>query len=185
MLCNYNERELTYDEDALAAISGLLTVFSRTFTGGFLYGLPEMLFDRALAWMPQWPHTNMRKRQSSGNLSHTGFTATDLPTWSWVAWQGMFTFWYGEAVRVNDIQHWIQEVTPITEWYTSSAPSGQPRRRICSTWFEERERRKDVNTPLTERLESSSRSRQGQVQGGADAVSRWLWPILIQARRIS
>ena len=148
MLSNYNKKELTYDEDALAAISGLLTVFSRSFTGGFLYGMPEMLFDRALAWMPQWPHTNMRKRQSSGNPSHIGFTATDLPTWSWVAWQGLFSFRYGEAVRVNDRQYWIEELTPITEWYTSSTPSGEHRRRIRSTWFEKRERRKDVNEPL-------------------------------------
>ena len=148
MLGDYNNKELTYDEDALAAISGLLTVFSRSFTGGSLYGLPEMLFDRALAWIPQWPHTNMRKRKSSGHPSHIGFTATDLPTWSWVAWQGMFSFRYGEPVRINDRQNWFEETTPITEWYTSSAPSGQPLRRLRSTWFEERERRKDVNEPL-------------------------------------
>ena len=148
MLSNYNKKELTYDEDALAAISGLLTVFSRSFAGGFLYGLPEMLFDSALAWQPQWSHTSLRKRKTSGKPSHISFTATDLPTWSWVAWQGMFTFHYGEAVRVNDRQNWIKEVSPITEWYTSSAPSGQPRRRIRSTWFEQRDRRKDAKQPL-------------------------------------
>lgn len=150
MLQNYNGRKLTYDEDALAAITGLLMVFSRSFTGGFLYGLPEMMIDRALAWQPIWSHTNMRRRVASGNPSHIGFTATDLPTWSWVAWQGVFTFRHGEAVRVNDIGHDIDEVTPITEWSTSGAPSGQPLRRIRSTWFEERERRKDVSQPIAE-----------------------------------
>lgn len=150
MLSDYNKRELTFDEDALAAISGLLTLFSRSFTGGFLYGLPEMLFDSALAWQPQWPITNLRKRKTSGKPSRIGFTATDLPTWSWIAWQGMFTFQRGEAVRVNEREDWIKEVSPITEWYTSSAPSGQPLRRIRSTWFEERDRRKDVKQPLPE-----------------------------------
>lgn len=47
-LCQYNTRSLTYDEDALPAIAGWLSVLSRTFTGGFLYGLPEMMFDTAL-----------------------------------------------------------------------------------------------------------------------------------------
>lgn len=38
----YNSRQLAYEEDALPAFSGVLSVLSRTFTGGFLYGLPEM-----------------------------------------------------------------------------------------------------------------------------------------------
>jgi len=49
-LNNHNERILTYDEDALPAIAGLLAVLSRTSTGGFLCDLPEMMFDTALAW---------------------------------------------------------------------------------------------------------------------------------------
>lgn len=148
MLCSYNDRQLTYDEDALAAITGLLTAFSRTFEGGFLYGLPEMLFDRALAWTPQWPFDSLRKREGTGNKSRIGFTATDFPSWSWVAWQGMTTVRYGEAARINPRQNYVEETTSITEWYTSSAPFGQPRRKIRSTWFEKRECRKDVDQPL-------------------------------------
>lgn len=149
LLYNYNRRELTYDEDALAATSGLLTAFSRTFEGGFLYGLPECMFDRALGWTPMWSHTNMRRRTPSGRASegHLGFEATDLPNWSWVGWQGLFNWQYGEAARVNDRMYRIQEVTPVTEWYTSVSPTG-PRRKIKSTWFEEREKRKDTSQPL-------------------------------------
>ena len=148
MLQSYNKKDLTFDEDALAAIIGLLNVFSRTFSGGFLYGLPEMMIDRALGWKPLWAHTNMRRRNASGNPSHIGFTATDLPSWSWVGWQGLFSMGYGEPVRINDIKNWIEEVTPITEWFTSNTPDVQHKRRIQSTWFGERERRKDPNQPL-------------------------------------
>lgn len=150
MLCYYNSRELTYDEDALAAITGLLTALSRTFEGGFLYGLPEMMIDCALAWQPQWPSTNMRRRQTTGRPSRINFAATDLPSWSWVAWQGMFNHRHGEANRINWSLRYIEETTPITEWYTSSTPSGKPRRKIQSTWFEKRESRKDVNAALPE-----------------------------------
>jgi hypothetical protein len=45
VISNYNERELLYDEDALPGILGLFSVVSRSFTGGFPYGLPEMLFE--------------------------------------------------------------------------------------------------------------------------------------------
>lgn len=38
----YNEMTLRYEEDALPGTTGLLSVLSRSFTGGFLYGLPIM-----------------------------------------------------------------------------------------------------------------------------------------------
>jgi hypothetical protein len=60
----------------------------------------------------------------------------------------MFTDRYGEACRHNPRASWIEETIPITEWYTSSTPTGQARRRIRSTWFEKREHRKDVDQPL-------------------------------------
>jgi hypothetical protein len=52
LLSWYNKRNLTYPEDALSAISGLLAVLSRGFEGGFLYGLPEKFFDICLTWRP-------------------------------------------------------------------------------------------------------------------------------------
>lgn len=56
----------------------------------------------------------------------------------------------GESGRVNPRMYQFEETTPITEWYTSSASTGTPRRRIRSTWFEKREQRKDVKQPLPE-----------------------------------
>jgi hypothetical protein len=50
-------------------------------------------------------------------------------------------------MRVNDIGHVLEETIPITEWYTSCFPTG-PQRRVQSTWFERRERRKHVDEAL-------------------------------------
>ena len=148
LLSDYNNRELSYEEDALPAISGLLSVVSRSFTGGFLYGLSEMLFDRQLGWKPQWSHTNLRRRVQSDRPSSSQLSHLGLPSWSWIGWQGMTANGYGEAARINDRQSWIEETIPITKWYTSSSPSGSPLRRIRSTWFEDRDVFKDMAKPL-------------------------------------
>ncbi|KAK5074382.1 hypothetical protein LTS08_005335 [Lithohypha guttulata] len=159
MLSQYNNRDLTYDEDALSGIAGLLSVVSRTFTGGFLHGCPEMFFERALAWRPQWHFTNLRRRVISDRPASARVSASALPSWSWIGWHGMMTMQYGEAMRINDRQYSMEEIIPVTEWYTSAAPSGQPLRRIRSTWYENREQYKDLSKPLPDgwtRLEADS-----------------------------
>ena len=148
LITDYNKRELRFEEDALPGISGLLSAVSRSFTGGFIYGLPEMLFDRGLGWRPLWNHTDLRRRVQSDRPSTSRFSHSSLPSWSWIGWQGMVTSGYGEAVRINDRQSWIEETIPITEWYTSNSPSGSPLRRIRSTWFENRASFKDFTKPL-------------------------------------
>ena len=148
LISNFNKREFRYDEDALPGISELLSVVSRSFTGGFLYGLPEMLFDRALGWKPIWSHVNLRRRAQSDRPSSSRLSHLSLPSWSWIGWQGLVTNGYGEAARINDRQSWIEETFPTTEWYTSSSPSGSPLRRIRSTWFENRDSFKDFTQPL-------------------------------------
>ena len=148
IISHYNNRNLCYEEDALPVISGLLSVVSRSFTGGFLYGLSEMLFDRHLGWRPHFSHINLRRRLQSARPSSSRLSRLSLPSWSWIGWQGLVTNDYGEAARINDRQHWIEETIPITEWYTSSSPSGSPKRRIRSTWFENRNAFKDFTRPL-------------------------------------
>lgn len=148
LITDYNERELSYEEDALPGISGLLSVVSRSFTGGFLYGLSEMLFDRGLGWKPHWSHIDLRRRDKSDRPSSSRISDLSLPSWSWIGWQGLVTGGYGEAARVNDRQSGIEETIPITEWYTISSPSGSPLRRIRSTWFENRDAFKDFTKSL-------------------------------------
>lgn len=151
IITEFNETELRYDEDALPAISGLLSVLSRSFTGGFLYGLPEMFFERGLGWSPYWFHTDIRRRIPSERPADKRLSQSELPSWSWIGWQGMVNpFGHGEAARINDRSNWIEETFPITQWYTSNSPSDPPenRRRIRPTWFENRDTYKDMEKPL-------------------------------------
>ena len=55
MVCEYTERQLTYEEDGLQAISGLISRWNNSFHGGFIWGLPQMFFDEALLSQPAEP----------------------------------------------------------------------------------------------------------------------------------
>lgn len=134
----YNCLDLRYEEDALPGISGLLSVFSRSFTGGFLYGIPEAFFDRALGWEPLCYNGSLTRRKSSDRPSHLKFTA-GLPSWSWIGWKGPVHIGR-EAFRINYDQVPISDTIPITRWFTGSSPkiAPQARRKIRSNWYEQR-----------------------------------------------
>ncbi|KAK3381933.1 heterokaryon incompatibility protein-domain-containing protein [Podospora didyma] len=145
LLNSYNYRNLTHDEDAFPAIAGILALLSRQFAGGFLYGLPEMSFDMALAWFPGFLG-GMRRRTASSSRQSVLAYPSGLPSWSWLGWAGGFEMGDEEGMGLlartkPNIQHFGEESAPIAEWFTSSAPTGAPRRRIDSWWLAERTRR--------------------------------------------
>ncbi|KAE8451422.1 hypothetical protein EG329_004051 [Mollisiaceae sp. DMI_Dod_QoI] len=78
LMRNYNLRDFTHSEDALAAISGTTTALSRHFRGGFLCGLPLMFLDVALCWQP---FGDCQRRIPTGNKA---LTELGLPSWSWM-----------------------------------------------------------------------------------------------------
>lgn len=146
----YNTRVLTYEEDALPAITGLLTLISRCFPGGFLFGLPEMCFEQGLVWPPYWDHTNLKRRTApSRSPTETASCAAALPSWSWIGWQGLVNI-PDDAARINALKSEIQETFPVTAWFCGQTPTTPPheRRRIRSTWYEERAKRKEAADPL-------------------------------------
>lgn len=148
----YDDLELRYEEDALPGIMGLLSVLSRSFTGGFLYGIPENFFDRALGWRPIWPFKSVTRRKRSDRPSQLRFAA-DLPSWSWVGWRGLVTLG-DEDARINHRKSVISETFPVTRWSTGESPTTAPhaRREIRSSWFEKRSDWKkiagDLGSPL-------------------------------------
>lgn len=149
---NYNQLDLRYEEDALPGIMGLLSVISRSFSGGFLYGIPETYFDRALGWRPVWPHTHLVRRKASDRPSRLN-SASELPSWSWVGWQGLVTLG-DEAARINHRSSAISETVPVTRWSTGDTPTTAPhnRREVRSCWYGQRGALKkaagDFNSPL-------------------------------------
>ncbi|RKL31592.1 hypothetical protein BFJ72_g10996 [Fusarium proliferatum] len=149
----YNQRSLTFEEDALPALSGLLSVFSRSFEGGFLYGIPEMFFEHSLCWRASGTK-GLQRRMASSRPIETRFEYSDLPSWSWLGWKGSVYTRSQTGIRVDSNytceEEYVEEAFPITEWYTSRLPNDPPeqRRRIRSTWFEKREGYKDFTKPL-------------------------------------
>lgn len=156
LINGYNTRNLRYEEDALPAISGVLSVVSRSFTGGFLYGIPEMFFDRGLGWRGLLQdNIDLRRRKPSRKLRNSNFPESGLPSWSWVGWGGrvLINFYREEALQPfypYPTHERFSETIPTTEWFTSDSldtPQGK-RRRIRSTWFENRDGYKDFSRPL-------------------------------------
>ncbi|KAH7143282.1 hypothetical protein DER46DRAFT_640226 [Fusarium sp. MPI-SDFR-AT-0072] len=149
----YNQRSLTFEEDALPALSGLLSVFSRSFEGGFLYGIPEMFFDHSLCWRASGIK-GLQRRITSSRPIESRFESSDLPSWSWLGWKGSVYTRSQTGIRVDSNyiseEEYVEEAFPITEWYTSRLPTDpqKQRRRIRSTWFEKREGYKDFTKPM-------------------------------------
>ena len=148
MLLEYNHRQFTYEEDVLPSLTGLFSMLSQKYEGGFLCGLPEMYFEAGLNW-GGWG--NDLTRRKSSDLSSASKSLTLLPSWSWIGWKGRISgSWssnedYLKKGRYTGPMHTI----PITEWYTSADPSGREKRRIASKFLHERDALKDhLNRPL-------------------------------------
>lgn len=81
MIAQYGERQLTYDEDAMNAIRGIISRFEARGIGQCHYGHPRNAFVPSLCWETQ--------RSRRDKARQAGF-----PSWSWLGWQGAPT-WVG------------------------------------------------------------------------------------------
>jgi hypothetical protein len=123
-------------------------MLSQKYEGGFLCGIPEMYFEAGLnrgGWCE-----DLTRRKSSG-LSSVSKSLTLLPSWSWIGWEGRISGgWASNEDYLKKGRHTkLMYIIPITEWCTSSSPSGSPKRRISSKFLHERDQLKDhLNRPL-------------------------------------
>ena len=114
----YNGRKLTFDGDVINAFSGAAAIFQRLCNGGLLWGIPEMFFDHCIIWLPG---CTLRRRRLDSDSS----SASKLPSWSWVAWEGAISL-QGYSAYLNpspcsDPGH--GEIQPMVEWYKSKTSS--------------------------------------------------------------
>jgi hypothetical protein len=183
---SFNRRQLTYPEDAVSAFTGLLNVFSQTFTGGFLFGMPEAFFDIALLWEP----TPDMKIRTPRRLPNELFADLQVPTWSWAAWTGNFiaqAWSYYESTDNNADPRSLRYVSPTVEWFTMVSPLSTSRRKLQSTWFEYRSNAQDLTKPLP-----LGWNRHEKIKEGSDGQEcthyfthhstmerRWNWPFPI------
>lgn len=152
LAADFNRRFLRYPQDCLSAMAGMLPLYNKVFTGGFLCGLPEMFFDAALLWHPSG---DLKRRVPVETGKRYRFANDCLPSWSWVGWQGEVDFrgWDTGNEFVASCSGWIglsrQQTTPVTTWYTSSDASGRAeKRRIEVAWSTWRERFKSPDSKL-------------------------------------
>lgn len=140
----YCMKQLRYDEDALPAISGTLATLSRFFPGGFLYGIPEALFEWGMCWTPDNATAELRRRTPSARPSESRLHPSELPSWSWVGWQGGIAM----SARFDEPDLLLSrhpscpvrcETLAIAEWFTGASPRVPPeqRRRITSAFQRE------------------------------------------------
>lgn len=148
LIDDYNERVLTYTEDALPAIAGLLTVLGQKLLGGFLFGLPIMFFEAALNWTAkayQGPRETTRRLPT---LKNPGVPQPCLPSWSWIGWEGQI---YDDATDDDFNFHATNDriyTIPITKWSTAASQL-EPKRHVDSWFLRDRDRFKDhMNQPL-------------------------------------
>ncbi|KAF6816436.1 hypothetical protein CPLU01_13863 [Colletotrichum plurivorum] len=128
---DYMEREFTFRGDVLPGLSGLLAVVGRPFEG-FLFGLPETIFDLSLAW--------------PGGDNATRRRDSRMPSWSWAGWDGVFPDFVAPKDFSLGDHHSGTDATPVTTWYTHDTPDGASRRRISSTWLHIRENRRALES---------------------------------------
>ena len=150
MIKRFNNRQVTSEEDRLAAFSGLATAMSINFVGGFLCGLPQLFFDVALIWQPDGEMKRRYKTSREGQLQRP----TSLPSWSWVGWAGLIDRWSWLSGRDFIKQGWMgargsYATIPITTWYSGDFMTRRDCREIPSQWhiFREDSRNPNCNTP--------------------------------------
>ena len=89
----YSPRRLTYPEDGLRALDGVLQRLGTMYRRGFFWGLPIEDLDWALLWRPQIPSSRRR----------------DFPSWSWAGWEG--GAWYIAPQDLAQIRDWPLDLT--------------------------------------------------------------------------
>jgi hypothetical protein len=67
---SYTRRNLTFQKDALKAVSGILDELSKRYETEFFCGVPTQFLDRSVGRLGSWVHR------------------PDFPSWSWAGWQG-------------------------------------------------------------------------------------------------
>ena len=130
---SYSLRKLSFPEDIHAAFSGITSTLTQSFSGGFIYGLPEMFFDVVLLWQPL--HYSTRR-----DLQHPGHAGNKFPSWSWMGWTGEVDprswesgYDYMRTVDGIGIAYPTFKTTSTIRWF-SCDETGENRRLIETTY---------------------------------------------------
>ena len=136
----YTSRRLSYQSDALNAVSALLASMSRKMASAFLCGLPEQFLELALLWTPSSRTSDPLKR----NVSADG--AALFPSWTWLGWIGQIQYANGPSSVCFPLRSEGQEAihlhADVYDYELATGSDVRERRRLLtngwySTWRRE------------------------------------------------
>ncbi|KAI0865669.1 HET-domain-containing protein [Xylaria cubensis] len=153
----YNNRQLTFDDDILAAFAGITTSLNSSFQGGFLFGLPEIFLDVALLWRPMGPCR--RRSPCEDELKTRNKQGAAFPSWSWIGWQTEIdpqSWKCGyDYIKSTDVVSWPDSkyniplragsswrLKPTVQWYVADGLSS-PTRPVISD-YKRHQRSRDI-----------------------------------------
>jgi hypothetical protein len=101
----YTQRHLTYESDAQKAFNAIIAMMSRSFPGGFYWGVPAFYFD----FMLLVSHVEPIERRE------------EFPTWSWLGWKSKairnhFIDMRFHSISASTFIYPQDEVIPMVRW---------------------------------------------------------------------
>ncbi|KIW14231.1 hypothetical protein PV08_07013 [Exophiala spinifera] len=111
-LSEYSSRRFTKEGDALRACSAALRFISTIYDTPLHWGLPELVFDRALLWNYDI--------DSPGSRQYRPRRRSNFPTWSWASWSGAVS--YSSSYMANK---------SVVRWYRLSISGDVHEIRNC------------------------------------------------------
>lgn len=140
VISQFNERDLTFPQDAPKAFSGIQALLHQIWPGGLLFGLPELYFEVAICWCPVSTERGLGTARRRARAGMNGQAIVEsLPSWSWIGWHGRITF-FTEGSLIYQSKYGSSITEPLTKWFTMNTPTSNERRPINSSWFEFRKR---------------------------------------------
>lgn len=137
IIMTYNTKNLTFPEDALFAFSGIASALSSTYYGGFISGLPTLLFHIGLLWKPTSTQSRRTPKRSGENIC--------LPSWSWAGWKGDIWCWMNLAIDfvkdcpVRGYGIALERVFPLVQW-SWMKKRDDTKTHIQDSWYEYKDR---------------------------------------------
>jgi hypothetical protein len=152
VVTEYTRRQMSFHEDGLNAVSGVLNQLRSWFRGDFLSGLPSTELDQALLWYPRG--NTVRRMDQAGKVL--------FPSWSWAGWVGQVDYQTGLAIsgvkwKMSHLDPTVYCTSdelrrPISdnseawyrkEWSESGSyfhnPQGYPGELYDGSWFEQQD----------------------------------------------
>jgi hypothetical protein len=109
----YTRRDLTFESDAARAFSAVIDLMSRSFPGGFHWGIPAFYFDLGLLWTSPTP---LKRR-------------AQFPSWSWMGWKGeIMGSKLDHRISPTGVGHrgWNDMLQTDVSWHACKAAGDQP-----------------------------------------------------------